>query len=90
MTQPSLLDFPEPRQKPLPAVAVERIRRESNKTRVLKRLQAGPATTLELIAIGGARAVGRTHELRKEGHCIRVEDLRGGLFRYSLMGAESR
>jgi len=84
MTQLSLLSPPRrPRVSP---VVREQVRRESNTTRVLARLQQGPATTMELIAVGGARAVGRCWELRQQGYAITVTDLGGGLFRYALEG----
>jgi hypothetical protein len=62
----------------------EEKRRDTNKLRVLRRLQAGPATTLELIACGGARAAARAWELKREGYPVKVEDFGGGLFKYSL------
>lgn len=78
---------PVRRPRKVAPVVVELRRRESNKTRVLNRLRQGPATTMELIAVGGARASGRCWELRREGHAMRVDDLGGGLFRYTLVGA---
>jgi hypothetical protein len=70
-------------------VAREAKRRASNKQRVLERLQQGPATTMELIAVGGARAIGRTWELRRQGYAMRIEDAGDGLFRYSLISPTS-
>lgn len=63
----------------------EDARRMSNKVRVLRRLQQGPATTKDLIEVGGTRAPGRVHELRKD-YDIEVADCGGGLFVYTLKG----
>jgi hypothetical protein len=77
-----LFDAPvRPRVNP---VVRELGRRERNKDRVLARLKQGPATTMDLILVGGARAVGRCWELRREGYVITVEHIDGGLFRYTL------
>lgn len=73
----------EPRRKPNPVVK-ELQRRSRNAQRVLERLQHGPATTMELIEVGGTRAPGRVHELRQQGFQIDVEHIDGGLYRYSL------
>jgi len=64
----------------------ECVRRDSNKQRALRRLQEGPATTVELIAVAGTRAPARAHELIKEGWPIVVESKGGGLFVYRLTG----
>ena len=64
----------------------EEARRLSNKLRVLRRLQVGPATTRELIEVGGTRAPGRVHELRRDGWLIECEDRKGGLCIYTLKG----
>lgn len=65
-------------------------RRIPAKLRVLARLQQGPATTLELIAVGGTRAPARTHELREEGWPIVVESDPGtpGRYVYRLTGPQ--
>ena len=63
----------------------ESARRLSKKQRVLARLQVGPANTRELIEVGGTRAPGRVHELKREGHDIRVDDHGHGLFIYRLV-----
>lgn len=49
-------------------------KRESNAARILSRLRCGPATTLELAAIGGVRFGARLLELRRAGHRITTED----------------
>lgn len=85
MTQPSLFDVVRvPRQRAETPVTVELARRERNLDRVLARLKQGPATTMDLIAVGGARAVGRCWELRRQGYEIDVEQVGGGLYRYTL------
>jgi len=87
MTQLSLLSPPRrPRVSP---VVREQVRRESNTTRVLARLQQGPATNVELATLGGLRFGGRVHELRHSGYAITVTDLGGGLFRYALESEKS-
>ena len=40
---------------------------------VLARLREGPATTLELVRVGGVRFGARVHELRDEGHRTTTE-----------------
>jgi hypothetical protein len=81
MTQPSLLDLPLPTER-----LREDKRRLSNKQRVLARLQEGPATTRQLMEVGGTRAPGRVHELRGEGWIVEVEDRGNGLHIYRLTG----
>ena len=66
----------------------ELARRTSNKAAVLellrKRREAG-ATNVELVEIGGMRAVGaRLTELRAEGHDIETIREGGGLFRFRI------
>ena len=66
----------------------ELARRTSNKAAVLellrKRREAG-ATNVELVEVGGMRAVGaRLTELRAEGHDIETIREGGGLFRFRL------
>ena len=65
----------------------EAARRLSAKERVLLRLQAGPATNVELNAIC-YRYGGRIHELRGEGYLIDPEPLGRGVFRYTLRPQE--
>ena len=86
MTQPSLLDLPEPVRKPNP-VKVERDRLNAAAARVLAYLRLhGDATNVELCCpdVGGMRAVGRIHELRRAGHSISKEHVDGGVWRYRL------
>jgi hypothetical protein len=54
--------------------------------RVLDRLKLGPATTLELIEVGGTRAPARVHELRSLGFDVECETINGerGAYRYAL------
>jgi hypothetical protein len=56
----------------------EQARRQSNRDRVLEHLQAqGRAKNHELLQVGGMRAMGRVHELRK-AYDIQVVHVRGG------------
>jgi hypothetical protein len=93
MTQPSL--FADVGVAPLSMgkgehpVKVEIERRSRNKDRVLARLEAGPATNVELVAIGGMRAMARCWELKKEGKPITVERVEGGLWRVTLCTGEN-
>lgn len=48
--------------------------RESKAERVLARLKEGPATSLNLLAVGGLRYGARIHELREAGNRIDRED----------------
>jgi hypothetical protein len=50
--------------------------RESKGQRILARLKAGPATTMELARVGGIRFGARILELRQAGHRITREDHR--------------
>jgi hypothetical protein len=86
MNQTSLFDLPasRPRKRPESPVVRELQRRESNRDRVLARLQQGPATTMQLIAVGGARAIGRVFELKRAGYDIATIHVEGGLWRYEL------
>lgn len=49
-------------------------KRENASQRILTRLEAGPASTLELARIGGVRFSARILELRRAGHKIRTEN----------------
>lgn len=49
-------------------------KRESRKARMLARLECGPATTLDLMQIGGAGFSSRLAELRRDGHPITCEN----------------
>ncbi len=73
--------------KPANPVKVERDRLNAAAARVLAYLQRhGDATNVELCCpdVGGMRAVGRIHELRRDGHVISKEHLHGGVWRYRL------
>lgn len=50
---------------------------------ILAMLRAGPATNVELSAIG-QRFGGRIHELRRAGYAILREQVGQGLYRYTL------
>ncbi len=63
-------------------------RRLSNRDRVLARLKEGPASTLDLIVVGGTRAPGRVWELRQDGWPVMVEDHGEGKFIYKLTGPQ--
>ena len=62
---------------------LEPSRNSRNKTAVLKRLERGPATNIELNAIC-FRYGARIFELRKEGHDIAKTRTAPGLFVYTL------
>jgi len=52
---------------------------------ILGRLQAGPATGMELLAVGGMRFSARVHELRQAGHAISTtENKATGIAVYTL------
>ena len=58
--------------------AEDTIRTLSNRDKVLQFLQKhGSATNTRLRGIGGARAMGRVHELQKAGYPITVRKLKG-------------
>ena len=84
MTQLSLLPLCPPARPETP-VTQELSRRSRNAQRVLERLRIGPATTRELVDVGGLRAPGRVHELRQQGYEIAVDHKAGGLFVYTLV-----
>ena len=87
MTQPSLFNIP-PTVYHLHRVEVqaEQQRLERAEDRVLRALQAGPKTNVDLVAIGGIRATGRISDLRAQGHIIHADHVRGGLWRYTYRG----
>lgn len=88
MTQP-LLSFdlqppvqPRPRANP---VRDELVRLSANAARVLELLSDGLwHTNMELVAVGGIRAVGRCWDLQRAGHVIAKEHVHGGSWRYKL------
>ena len=83
--QPSFFE-PVPDTAKPNALQCERARTGSHRDRVLARLKDGPATNVELVQIGGMRALARVHELRASGYSITVERVSGGLFRVVLHG----
>jgi hypothetical protein len=69
-----------------PLSKAERARLKPSALAILGRLQQGPATNVELLAIGGFRYGGRIHELRGVGHNIpEPENLGGGKRLYRLI-----
>ena len=65
--------------------AEDRARTLSNKAKILAYLQRyGAATNQVLRGIGGARAMGRVHELQADGHAITVRKLKGALWEIRL------
>ncbi len=94
MTQPSLLDIPEPVSAPESsyydtAPTEEMIRLKSAKLRMLAYLEAhGAATnvTLSRPDVAGLGYSGRLWELRKSGYIITDERVKGGLWLYRLIG----
>ena len=97
--QPTLLEMaahgievvPDPLYAPTPKpnpVKVERERLNAAALRVLAYLeQHGEATNVELCRpeVGGMRAVGRIHELRRAGHAIEKKHLHGGIWAYRIV-----
>ena len=84
MTQPSLFNIPPTVYHLHRAeVQAEQQRLERAEDRVL---QAGPKTNVELVQIGGIRATGRISDLRAKGHAIWADHVRGGIWRYTLIG----
>lgn len=64
----------------------EQTRRATNRDRVLAYLQAhGTARNVDLIAVGGLRAMGRVHELRQH-HVIHVVHRSGGVWDVVYLG----
>ena len=60
-------------------------RRESRKARMLARLQQGPATTWELMQLGGSGFSSRLTELKRENHRIVCENhLDGAVYRLEV------
>ena len=49
-------------------------KRETKAQRILARLRIAPATTLEMLKVGGIRYGARIHELREQGYQIDRED----------------
>ena len=87
MTQPSLFNIPPTVYHLHRAeVQAEQQRLERAEDRVLRALQAGPKTNVDLVAIGGIRATGRISDLRAQGHIIHADHVRGGLWRYTYRG----
>ena len=62
-------------------------KRASKAARMLERLRCGPATTFDLMMLGGAGFSSRLHELREAGHRIECEQGEGGAT-YRLICAE--
>ncbi len=88
MTQLDLLAAPvavAARPRPVHPVKAEIDRLSANAQRVLELLQDGQwHTNMELVAVGGIRAVGRCWDLQQHGHVIVKEYVQGGSWRYKL------
>ena len=56
-----------------PSANADTLRRMTKAKLMLRRLQQAPATTIELMMIGGAGFSSRLRELRNDGHVIKVE-----------------
>lgn len=69
----------------LPAEAKPRLTRQAEA--ILRRLESGPATNVDLIPIA-TRFSARIHDLRKAGYVIETDmiDRRHGITRYTLKG----
>jgi hypothetical protein len=72
-----------PKAKPEKPIVTERKRQESTYQKVLKRLQVGPATNVELNAIC-YRYGARIHKMRTNGLNITTERLHDGVFVFTL------
>jgi hypothetical protein len=59
-----------------PTASKQETKRNGRRERMLARLQAGPATTWELMQIGGAGFSSRLNELRRAGHNIPAPEMR--------------
>ena len=77
---------PEPMPKLNPTAPKERKGKLQRKClAILGRLQAGPASNVELLKVGGFRFGARLAELREAGHRIRTEENKHtGLAVYTL------
>ncbi len=62
----------------------ERKRLTAAATRLLERLQQGPATNIDLVPVCGIRASARVHDLRQAGHDIEAKHIEGGTWLYTL------
>ncbi len=85
LTLPFAAPLPAPPAAPQTPFQQELRRRKGLYVRVLRRLQAGPASNVELAAVGGFRYGARLHDIRQDGGAIDVTDLGGGLFSYALV-----
>lgn len=90
MTQPTLFGAVPARVTLTPqqrAFKAEEFRRDTAAGRILERLQAGPATNVDLAAIA-LRYSARIFELRADGHNITASPRgEGGIVVYTLEGA---
>jgi len=68
----------------LPTANKQETKRNGRRERMLARLQAGPATTFELMALGGAGFSSRLNELRRAGHNIPAPEMHEGYAIYHL------
>lgn len=69
---------PQPRRVEVdPTRNAVALKRDGRRARMLDRLRCGPATTLEMMMLGGAGFSSRLHELREAGHritCVEQDD----------------
>ena len=84
MTQPSLLDLnPQPRANPVRA-EIDRLNR--NEARCLDLLSDGLwHSNMDLVYVGGIRAIGRLHALKAKGYEIAKRHVEGGRWDYRLV-----
>lgn len=61
-------------------------KRDNNAQKILRRLEEGPADTMELARVGGVRFGARIKELRDDGHQITTEE-HGDFAVYTLTDA---
>ena len=89
MTQIALafeLSPPQPRRRPQTPVGEEIARLSHNAERVLELLQDGLwHRNIDLVAVGGIRAVGRVWDLQRAGHRIEKRHIDGGNWEYRLI-----
>lgn len=89
MTAEDVDNLFDPKEFETPAAKAKELkRRDSAKSRVLVRLQQGPAYNYELCAleVGGIEGCKRVRELRAEGWDILDERIEGGKYLYTLKG----
>jgi hypothetical protein len=71
----------------LPTQAAQSAKRASKAQKMLERLKCGPATTWDLMQLGGAGFSSRLFELRSQGYVIEAES-QGDYAIYTLVEGE--